>query len=106
MRTITLRRVVITGLGAVTDVGNTVPEFWKSLVEGRSGIGPIKSFTPTPEWSVTFAGEVRNLEPEKRIDPKSISRMSALPLNTIASALGAPFVVLLIFKWKRFRPLI
>ena len=36
MRTITLRRVVVTGLGAVTDVGNTVPEFWKSLVEGLS----------------------------------------------------------------------
>jgi iron complex transport system permease protein len=35
-----------------------------------------------------------------------LSRMSALPLNTIASALGAPFVVILIFKWKRFRPLI
>ena len=75
MRTITLRRVVVTGLGAVTDAGNTVPEFWKSLTEGRSGIGPITSFTPTPEWSVTFAGQVRNLEPEKRIDPKSISRM-------------------------------
>jgi 3-oxoacyl-[acyl-carrier-protein] synthase II len=75
MRTITLRRVVVTGLGAVTDAGNTVPEFWKSLIEGRSGIGPITSFTPTPEWSVTFAGQVRNLEPEKRIDPKSISRM-------------------------------
>ena len=75
MRTITLRRVVVTGLGAVTDAGNTVPEFWNSLVEGRSGIGPITSFTPTPEWSVTFAGQVRNLEPEKRIDPKSISRM-------------------------------
>ncbi|MFM8642429.1 MAG: beta-ketoacyl-ACP synthase II [Phycisphaerales bacterium] len=71
----TLRRVVVTGLGAVTDAGNTVPEFWNSLVEGRSGIGPITSFTPTPEWSVTFAGQVRNLEPEKRIDPKSISRM-------------------------------
>jgi 3-oxoacyl-[acyl-carrier-protein] synthase II len=75
MRTITLRRIVVTGLGAVTDAGNTVPEFWKSLIEGRSGIGPITSFTPTPEWSVTFAGQVRNLEPEKRIDPKSISRM-------------------------------
>ena len=69
MRTITLRRVVITGLGTVTDVGNTVPEFWNALVEGKSGIGPITLFTPTPEWSVTFAGEVRNLQPEKRIDP-------------------------------------
>ena len=86
MRTITLRRVVITGLGAVTDVGNTVPEFWKSLVEGRSGIGPIKSFTPTPEWSVTFAGEVRNLEPEKRIDPKSISRMDRFSVFGMCAA--------------------
>ena len=86
MRTITLRRVVVTGLGAVTDVGNTVPEFWKSLVEGRSGIGPITSFTPTPEWSVTFAGQVRNLEPEKRIDPKSISRMDRFSVYGMCAA--------------------
>jgi 3-oxoacyl-[acyl-carrier-protein] synthase II len=86
MRTITLRRVVVTGLGAVTDVGNTVPEFWKSLVEGRSGIGPITSFTPTPEWSVTFAGQVRNLEPEKRIDPKSISRMDRFSVFGMCAA--------------------
>ena len=86
MRTITLRRVVITGLGAVTDVGNTVPDFWTSLVEGRSGIGPITSFTPTPEWSVTFAGEVRNLEPEKRIDPKSISRMDRFSVFGMCAA--------------------
>jgi 3-oxoacyl-[acyl-carrier-protein] synthase II len=75
MRTITLRRVVVTGLGTVTDVGNYVPDFWKSLIEGRSGIGPITSFTPTPEWSVTFAGQVRDLQPEKRLDPKAIQRM-------------------------------
>jgi 3-oxoacyl-[acyl-carrier-protein] synthase II len=86
MRTITLRRVVVTGLGAVTDVGNTVPEFWQSLVEGRSGIGPITSFTPTPEWSVTFAGQVRNLEPEKRIDPKSISRMDRFSVYGMCAA--------------------
>ena len=86
MRTITLRRVVVTGLGAVTDAGNTVPEFWKSLIEGRSGIGPITSFTPTPEWSVTFAGQVRNLEPEKRIDPKSISRMDRFSVYGMCAA--------------------
>jgi 3-oxoacyl-[acyl-carrier-protein] synthase II len=86
MRTITLRRVVVTGLGAVTDVGNTVPEFWKSLVEGRSGIGPITSFTPTPEWTVNFAGEVRDLHPEKRIDPKSISRMDRFSVFGMCAA--------------------
>ncbi|MFM8816838.1 MAG: beta-ketoacyl-ACP synthase II [Phycisphaerales bacterium] len=86
MRTITLRRVVVTGLGAVTDVGNTVPEFWKSLIEGKSGIGPITSFTPTPEWTVNFAGEVRNLNPEKRIDPKSISRMDRFSVFGMCAA--------------------
>ena len=86
MRTITLRRVVVTGLGAVTDVGHTVPEFWKALIEGRSGIGPITSFEPTPEWSVTFAGEVRNLQPEKRIDPKSIQRMDRFSVFGMCAA--------------------
>ncbi len=86
MRTITLRRVVVTGLGAVTDVGHTVPEFWKSLLEGRSGIGPITGFTPTPEWSVTFAGEVRNLKPETRIDPKWITRMDRFSVFGMCAA--------------------
>ena len=86
MRTITLRRVVITGLGTVTDVGNTVPEFWNALIEGKSGIGPITLFTPTPEWSVTFAGDVRNLQPEKRIDPKSIQRMDRFSVFGMCAA--------------------
>ena len=86
MRSITLRRVVITGLGTVTDVGNTVPEFWNALIEGKSGIGPITLFTPTPEWSVTFAGEVRNLQPEKRIDPKSIQRMDRFSVFGMCAA--------------------
>ena len=86
MRTITLRRVVVTGLGTVTDVGNYVPDFWKSLVEGRSGIGPITSFTPTPEWSVTFAGQVRDLQPEKRLDPKAIQRMDRYSVFGLCAA--------------------
>jgi len=86
MRTVTLRRVVVTGLGAVTDVGTTVPEFWKSLVEGRSGIGPITAFTPTPEWSVTFAGEVRGLDAGARLDPKSIQRMDRFSVLGMCAA--------------------
>jgi 3-oxoacyl-[acyl-carrier-protein] synthase II len=86
MRTITLRRVVVTGLGTVTDVGNYVPDFWKSLIEGRSGIGPITSFTPTPEWSVTFAGQVRDLQPEKRLDPKAIQRMDRYSVFGLCAA--------------------
>ncbi|MFO0963792.1 MAG: beta-ketoacyl-ACP synthase II [Phycisphaerales bacterium] len=86
MRTLTLRRVVVTGLGAVTDVGHTVPDFWNALVEGRSGIAPISGFTPTPEWTVTFAGEVRNLKPETRIDPKLISRMDRYAVFGLCAA--------------------
>ncbi len=70
----------------MTDVGNTVPEFWNALIEGKSGIGPITLFTPTPEWSVTFAGEVRNLQPEKRIDPKSIQRMDRFSVFGMCAA--------------------
>ncbi|MEY4769385.1 MAG: beta-ketoacyl-ACP synthase [Planctomycetota bacterium] len=66
-RTITLRRVVVTGLGAVTDVGLDVPTFWKSLLDGTSGIGPITSFPQTNDWSTRFGGEVRGFDPEKHM---------------------------------------
>jgi 3-oxoacyl-[acyl-carrier-protein] synthase II len=86
MRTVSLRRVVVTGLGAVTDVGTDVPTFWKSLVEGRSGIGPIVAFKPTPEWSVTFAGEVRNLDAARILDPKAIQRMDRFSVLGMCAA--------------------
>ena len=51
------RRVVVTGLGAVTPVGNTVEEFWSSVREGKVGIGPITKFD-TSEYKVKLAAEV------------------------------------------------
>ncbi|MBL9141253.1 MAG: beta-ketoacyl-[acyl-carrier-protein] synthase II, partial [Phycisphaerae bacterium] len=86
MRTVTYRRVVVTGLGVVTDVGTTVPTFWKSLTEGRSGIGPITAFKPTPEWSVTFAGEVRDLDAAARMDPKAMQRMDRFSVLGVCAA--------------------
>ncbi|HJX25865.1 MAG TPA: beta-ketoacyl synthase N-terminal-like domain-containing protein, partial [Chthoniobacterales bacterium] len=53
------RRVVITGLGVVTPVGNTVETFWKNLTEGRSGIGKIQAFD-TSDYDCQIAGEVRD----------------------------------------------
>ena len=69
------RRVVVTGLGAVTDVGADVPSMWRSLVEGRSGIGPITSFEQGDEWIVRIAGEARDWDPTDRIDAREVKRM-------------------------------
>jgi 3-oxoacyl-[acyl-carrier-protein] synthase II len=60
------RRVVITGLGAVTPLGHTIAETWSGLIAGRSGIGPITRFDPTG-CSVHIAGEVKGFEPTKAL---------------------------------------
>src|ERR1700687_1995421 len=57
------RRVVITGLGVVTPVGNDLETFWKNLVEGKSGIGRIQSFD-TANYDCKIGGEVRDFEPK------------------------------------------
>jgi 3-oxoacyl-[acyl-carrier-protein] synthase II len=54
-----LKRVVITGLGAITPLGNSVNEFWKNIVEGKSGVGPITRFDTTL-FKTKFAAEVKN----------------------------------------------
>ena len=90
-RTITLRRVVVTGLGAVTDVGLDVPTFWKSLLDGASGIGPITSFPQTNDWSTRFGGEVRGFDPEKHmgVDGREAKRMDRFCLYGLGAAVEA-----------------
>src|SRR3989442_1265387 len=56
-----MQRVVLTGLGAVTPVGNTADEFWSALLQGRSGVGPITKFDAT-DYPTRIAGEVKNFE--------------------------------------------
>ncbi|MEX2081323.1 MAG: beta-ketoacyl-ACP synthase II [Dehalococcoidia bacterium] len=63
------RRVVVTGVGAVTAAGNTAPETWKAMVEGRSGIGPITLFDPEP-YPIRIQAEVKNFELGNRVDAK------------------------------------
>ena len=67
------RRVVVTGLGLVTPVGNTVEESWSALVAGTSGAARIQRFDPTP-LDVTFACEVKNFDPAAHLDRKEIKR--------------------------------
>jgi 3-oxoacyl-[acyl-carrier-protein] synthase II len=69
------RRVVVTGLGAVTDVGADVPTMWRNLIEGRSGIDVITAFEQDDQWTVLIAGEANDFEPAQRIDPREVKRM-------------------------------
>lgn len=68
------RRVVITGLGAVTPIGNTVEEFWNGVRKGTCGIGTITKFD-TAEYKVHLAGEVKGFVAKERMDFKAARRM-------------------------------
>jgi len=72
-----MRRVVITGLGAVTPIGNNVNDFWNNLINGVSGIDVIKRFDPySYNLPVVIAGEVKDLDFTKFLDKKEVKRMS------------------------------
>jgi 3-oxoacyl-[acyl-carrier-protein] synthase II len=79
------RRVVVTGLGALTPVGNTAEEFWSSLVHARSGIGPITRFDAT-DFPTRIAGEVRNFDPLNFVDKKEARRLDPYLQYAIAGA--------------------
>src|SRR4051794_33783495 len=68
------RRVVITGLGAVTPIGNDVRTYWHALLEGKSGVGPITCFD-TSAFKVHFAGEVKDFHPEELLNAKEVRRV-------------------------------
>jgi len=68
------RRVVVTGLGLVSAVGNTAPELWNNLLAAKSGIATITSFDTT-SFPVTFAAEVKNFDPLQFIDKKEARKM-------------------------------
>jgi 3-oxoacyl-[acyl-carrier-protein] synthase II len=68
-----LRRVVVTGIGAVTPVGNDAESFWRSLLAGTSGIGPITRFDAS-RHSVRIAGEIKDFDPAEVMDHKTARR--------------------------------
>jgi 3-oxoacyl-[acyl-carrier-protein] synthase II len=68
------RRVVVTGIGLLCGVGNTAPEVWDNLLDGKSGMAPITSFDTTG-FPVTFAAEVKNFNPLNFVDKKEARKM-------------------------------
>ena len=81
--------MVVTGLGAVTDVGVTVPELWESVVEGRSGVGPITRFEQGPDWTVRIGGEASDWDPSGCLDTRDLKRMDRFCAMAVYAALEA-----------------
>lgn len=79
------RRVVVTGLGAVTPIGNTVSEFWKNVHAGKIGIGEITKFD-TADYKVKLAAEVKDFNAGERMDVKASKRMEAFSQYAVAAA--------------------
>ena len=79
------RRVVITGVGAVTSIGLSAEEFWQSCLKGESGIDTITYFDPA-EFSVRIAGELKGFEPTDFIEKKEVRRMDRCVQLGMASA--------------------
>jgi 3-oxoacyl-[acyl-carrier-protein] synthase II len=79
------RRVVVTGLGAVTPVGNDVATTWRSLLEGKSGAGPITKFDATA-FAVRFACEVKGFDPHQYMDRKEAKRADLFTQYAVAAA--------------------
>ena len=82
------RKVVVTGMGAISPIGNTVSEFSAALKEGKSGIGPITQFDTTG-FDVTIAGEVKNFNPSLWLDKKDIRKMARFTQFAAAAAVQA-----------------
>ena len=82
------RRVVLTGLGALTPVGNTTEEFWSALKQGKSGVGPITRFDATG-YPTRIAGEVRGFDEGKYVDKKEARRLDPYLKYAIATSVMA-----------------
>ena len=81
------RRVVVTGLGAVTPIGNTAEEFWSGIRRGKVGIGPITRFDAS-EYKVQIAAEVKDFVAKERMDFKAAKRMEAFSQYAVAYRAG------------------
>ncbi len=80
-----LRRVVVTGMGAITPIGNTLEEYWQGLISGRNGIAPITLFDPS-RHDCRIAGEVKDFDPHAYMDRKEAKRMDRFAQFAVAGS--------------------
>ena len=83
-----LKRVVITGLGALTPIGNTVDEYWNSLINGVSGAAPIQSFDAS-KFKTQFACELKNFNVEDHLDRKEARKLDPFSQYAMVSSAEA-----------------
>lgn len=83
-----MKRVVITGLGALTPIGNSVDELWHSAINGKSGVSKITKFDPSL-FKTSFAGELKDFTPEKHLDRNEIKRSDRFTQYALYSAAEA-----------------
>lgn len=84
----TKKRVVITGLGAVTPIGVNVPDYWQALLSGKNGVAAITLFDAA-KFDTKFAAEVKDFNPENYFDKKAVKRLDRFSQFAIASAVQA-----------------
>ena len=82
------RRVVVTGLGLLTPVGNNVKDSWNNIVAGKSGIGPITAFDAS-QFSTRISGSVKNFDPTDYLSPKDVKKMDSFIHFGIAAGIQA-----------------
>ena len=80
-----MNRVVVTGMGAITPIGNDVESFWNGLKEKKVGIGPITYFD-TAEYKAKLAAQVKEFDPKQYMDPKAARRMETFSQYAVAAA--------------------
>ena len=80
-----MKRVVVTGMGAITPIGNSVEEYWNGMKEGKLGFTKITKFDTT-DFKATIAAEVKDFEPKNYMDPKSARRMESFCQYAVAAA--------------------
>lgn len=85
MTNLQLKRVVVTGLGAVTPLGNNLNEYWEGLLNGRSGIAPISLFDPS-RHACQIAGEVKGFDPHDYVSRKEAKRMDRFSQFGVAAS--------------------
>jgi len=88
MHSLELKRVVVTGLGAITPLGNTVTQYWQGLLQGRSGIEPITLFDAS-RHACQIAGEVKGFDPSDYLERKEAKRMDRFAQFAVCASIQA-----------------